>query len=424
MTQPLTDTQRREVFDALLDSVRKHLVDYREREEEWLRTVQADSPQILTEADREKFEVGIEALLKKLGVSHVGFYNADLKRCSAKMALCADYSEMPDADGIRWVFQDVHDGGPAAKAGIRPGDALLTVDGRSFRPPEHPFFALGSVASVEVIGMGNERYTRSVSIPEVKAKRNQLPKVEPVPIVSAKNLEDGTGYLHIASYPGAIGVEIARDVSNAIASIGPSQRLIVDLRGNTGGGIGVLRLMSLLTPGRVAVGSYSDGRMRTDGQASEDAFVFAAIPKSKAGLLPLATRFLFYKSFRGLLHKRTSVSVLTEGLGRQPFHGRVVLLVNRHTTSANEMLLAFARQHQLAAIVGEPTPGRVLAGQKFRLPHGYWVALPTGSYEAKDGNSIEGRPITPDVEVLFNVASARAGQDVQLDRANEVVREL
>jgi carboxyl-terminal processing protease len=50
----------------------------------------------------------------------------------------------------------------------------------------------------------------------------------------------------------------------------------------------------------------------------------------------------------------------TEGLGKQPFHGRIVLLVDRHTASAAEMIVAFARENKLATIVGEKTAGRLL----------------------------------------------------------------
>jgi C-terminal processing protease CtpA/Prc len=182
--------------------------------------------------------------------------------------------------------------------------------------------------------------------------------------------------------------------------------------------------MSLLTPDRLVVGNYSNGAMKTDDTVQEGSFTFDSIPEKKTGLIPLATRFLRYKLSRQLAHEKTRVSVVTEGLGPRSFHGRVVMLVNRHTTSANEMLLAFARRYQLATIVGEATPGRVLGGSKFRLPHGYWIALPTGSYQTTDGNPIEGRPILPDVEVPFDVMAARRGRDPQLAAASEVVHRL
>jgi C-terminal processing protease CtpA/Prc len=64
---------------------------------------------------------------------------------------------------------------------------------------------------------------------------------------------------------------------------------------------------------------------------------------------------------------KTPITVGTEGSEVQPFQGRVLLLVDRHTASANEMLIAFARENKLATIVGEATPGRVLGGNKFKI---------------------------------------------------------
>jgi Peptidase family S41 len=41
----------------------------------------------------------------------------------------------------------------------------------------------------------------------------------------------------------------------------------------------------------------------------------------------------------------------TEGLGPKPFHGRIALLVDRHTASAAEMIVAFARETNLVTVV-------------------------------------------------------------------------
>ncbi len=59
-------------------------------------------------------------------------------------------------------------------------------------------------------------------------------------------------------FPGMVGVEVANEVSNGIAKLGAVKSLIIDLRGNTGGGIGALRVMSLLTPDKIPVGFALD----------------------------------------------------------------------------------------------------------------------------------------------------------------------
>jgi len=56
-----------------------------------------------------------------------------------------------------------------------------------------------------------------------------------------------------------IGVEVANEISSAVEKLGAIDSLIIDLRGNTGGGIGALRVMSMITPGRVRLDLRSTG---------------------------------------------------------------------------------------------------------------------------------------------------------------------
>ena len=47
--------------------------------------------------------------------------------------------------------------------------------------------------------------------------------------------------------------------------------------------------------------------------------------------------------------------------------------VNEHTSSAGEMVAAFAEENKLATIVGTKTPGRLLSGSAFKAGFGYIV---------------------------------------------------
>ena len=70
-------------------------------------------------------------------------------------------------------------------------------------------------------------------------------------------------------FPGMVGVEVANEISNAVEKLGAIDSLIIDLRGNTGGGIGALRVMSMLTPDRIPVGFALDRRRVTANLESE-----------------------------------------------------------------------------------------------------------------------------------------------------------
>jgi C-terminal processing protease CtpA/Prc len=406
--------QRMEVLDRLYHIVVDRFYDPQLRGINWKNAVERNHDAIVSARSAEEFERGVTRLLGELRTSHVGFYHHRLARATSKMAISATYAAFSFEQEQRWVFQDVHEGGAAHVAGIRPGDILVSVDGRSFRPDDHPVFPMNSTVPVEVLTKGCRSEIRNVVTPPPTRKRKQLPFAQPT-LVSQRRLSSEIGYLKITMYPGMVGVEIANEILAAVQSLNPIARLIVDLRGNTGGGIGVLRLMSLLTPEQLSVG-YSVDRKQMDRLIFRNRFpVFNRIPSRKAGLIPLAFKFT---------QRKDPILLATEGLGPQPFHNRVVLLVNRHTASANEMLVAFAKENGLAAIVGEATPGRLLAGSKFKLPYGYRVALPVGVYHTAAGYVLEGTPIEPDYPVPFDPEQAREGKDPQLEAAIEVVSSL
>jgi C-terminal processing protease CtpA/Prc len=112
----------------------------------------------------------------------------------------------------------------------------------------------------------------------------------------------------------------------------------------------------------------------------------------------------------------------TEGLGEKPFHGRVVLLVNRHTASAAEMIVAFARENQLATIVGEKTAGRLLSATSVKVGNGYRLAMPTGAYYTWSGLVLEGTPMEPDELIEFNWRERREQVDGQLEHVVKSIR--
>ena len=112
----------------------------------------------------------------------------------------------------------------------------------------------------------------------------------------------------------------------------------------------------------------------------------------------------------------------SEGPGKKPFHGRVVLLVNRHTASAAEMIVAFARENNLATIIGEKTAGRLLSATSVKVGKGFRLALPTGAYYTWRGTILEGTPIVPDQIVAFDWRDRRAGRDRQLEYAIDHIR--
>jgi C-terminal processing protease CtpA/Prc len=189
--------------------------------------------------------------------------------------------------------------------------------------------------------------------------------------------------------------------------------LISDLRGNTVGGVGALRVMSLLTPGKIPVGFPLDrNRVQSNLDSKKHQFRrFNRIPTSNKGLWRLAFRFA------PAMATKAPIVLETEGLGQRAFQGRVILLVDRHTASAAEMIVAFARENNLAKIVGERTAGKLLSATSVKVGQGFRLALPTGAYYTWKGSVLEGTPIEPDEQIEFDWRQMRAGNDFLLKGA-------
>jgi C-terminal processing protease CtpA/Prc len=335
-----------------------------------------------------------------------------MRNIPARHAINATMQRIAVNGSERWMFQDVHKGGPAYSAGIRPGDLLLGNGERDIRPPDDMTFSVGESASLLIEKLQGGQQTVRVQLPMPKSKTH--PVTAPV-AVHAERLSDEIGLLKVAMFPGVIGIDVAKDIDRAIGSLVGCNRLIVDLRGNTGGGIGGLRLMSYLTPGKLEVGYSLTRKRRERGFRREELTRFGRIPSHKATLIWLAARYAFVEK---------SILVVTEGLGERRFHGRVVLLVNEHTASAGEMVSAFAEENNLATIVGTRTPGRLLSGSAYKVGHGYILGLPVAAYLTWQGRMLENNGIIPKFSIELSRDALREGRDTQLETAVEVAKAL
>ncbi len=83
--------------------------------------------------------------------------------------------------------------------------------------------------------------------------------------LSHRMLAPNIGFVKVATFPGTVGQSFARALDDAIHDLKDHgvQRLILDIRRNIGGGLGSLRLMSYLCPGKLEIGhSLTRRRLR------------------------------------------------------------------------------------------------------------------------------------------------------------------
>jgi len=411
----LSEKDRHAILENVLAALRKRFYEPEKLNADWQAAVERHRLIIEGAVTPDAFEQAMSNLLAELHTSHLGFFHGTARRASSRAALSANYLSDETPYGKRWIFQDVHAGGVAAISGIEPGNILLRVDGREIVPPEHPIFPMGKLTTVDFVA--NDDQTRTVSVDVARPKGKKLHFIEPT-LAEARRLGAGLGYLKISMFPGIVGVLVANQISSAVARLGNIDRLIIDLRGNTGGGIAALRVMSFLTPDRIPVGFALDRQRSKDNIETEKLRFrrFSRIPSTPRNLWLLGLRYA-----TAIVSKKPIV-LETEGLGPMPFHGKITLLVDRHTASAAEMIVAFARENHLAKIVGEKTAGRLLSATSVKVGMGFRLALPTGAYYTWKGSVLEGTPVEPDHSVEFDWRDRRAGSDRQLQYASTFLR--
>ncbi len=109
----------------------------------------------------------------------------------------------------------------------------------------------------------------------------------------------------------------------------------------------------------------------------------------------------------------------------QPYLARlpVVVLVNRHTFNASEMLAYFLQAAGRARVVGEPTAGALgMSGSaEGPLINGEFIAVSSLRMRHLDGTPFPFK-LTPDVLVEDDVEALVAGRDVILERALQMLR--
>ncbi|MDI3408876.1 S41 family peptidase [Streptomyces cavernicola] len=246
----------------------------------------------------------------------------------------------------------VQDGGPAERAGIRTGDRLRSIDGRPIagqrvREVVDQLRGTGDDAGTEVeLGLqrGSRAWTESL-------RRARLE----TPTVNVEQRADGTLWIKVSAFTKGTGERVREAVRTAPAGSG----IVLDLRGNSGG---------LVAEAVTAASAFLDGGL-------------------------VATYDV--RGEQRALHAR----------GGGDTDRPLVALVDGGTMSAAELLAGALQDRGRAVVLGSRTFGKGSVQLPSRLPDGSVAELTVGHYRTPSGRSVDGRGITPDLDVDEGVES-------------------
>ncbi len=241
-------------------------------------------------------------------------------------------------NAMRIVVVAPFEGTPSYKAGIRPGDIILSVDGKSTD-------SLDSAAVASMLKGPKGTHVSVAMEREGSAKplvfdllRDEIPRYS---VDLAFMVRPGIGYIHVTSFMETT----SREVGDALDKFGDIKGLVIDLRGNPGGLLNEAVNMSdkFLQKGQIVVSQR--------GRAFPDQV---------------------YRASHGSDTKYP-----------------IVVLVNRNTASAAEIVSGALQDHDRALIVGETTFGKGLVQTVFQVSENTGLALTTYHYYTPSGRLIQ-----------------------------------
>ena len=134
-----------------------------------------------------------------------------------------------------------------------------------------------------------------------------------------------------------------------------------------------------------------------------------------------ALDFLSRQGYLNMTYRGLEAAPARTILGQRSLERPTVLVVNQHSLSDAEDFTEGYRALKLGKVVGEPTAGWIIYTGGAQLIDGSVLRLPRIRITANDGSNMEGHPRPVDFPVLRPIGESYTGRDSQLDKAVEVL---
>jgi carboxyl-terminal processing protease len=234
------------------------------------------------------------------------------------------------------------EGSPAYRKGVRRGDVIARIDGedaKGWTSEQAARRLRGPKGTMVRVSLRRRGYDQLI---ELDVPRDEIS----IPTISAAvMIDDTTAYIRLQDFAEQTG----NDLLAALKSLSAKgmRRLLLDLRGNPGGPLDqAIRVSNeFLQKGQMIV--YTRGRIPNSDQD------YRATERGNFTDLPL------------------------------------VVLVNRSSASASEIVSGALQDHDRAVIVGETTFGKALVQSVYRISDNAALALTTARYHTPSGRMIQ-----------------------------------
>lgn len=327
-------------------------------------------------SSEEKVYGAIEGLVASYGDPYTVFFTPD-KNKKFNETIQGNFEgvgmEIDRKDNILTVVAPIKDS-PAEKAGVRPGDIIIEIDKKSTK----------DLSLEEAVGLIRGKLGTKVEILVVREDESEpitfsIPRaVINIPVLETELRKDGIFVISLFNFSAKSETEFRKALRQFILS--KSNKLILDLRGNPGGFLdSAIDVSSWFLPAGKTVVSEHFGENKED-----------KVFRSKG-----------YNIFNGNL--------------------KMVVLIDKGSASASEIVAGALKSHGIAKLVGTSTFGKGSVQELIDITPETSLKVTIAQWLTPDGVSISKGGLAPDFEVQISKEDIEENKDPQLEKAVEIL---
>ena len=365
-----------EMYDDVWKIVNKKYYDPTNNSQDWNKWRYRYQNKLKTKEDAY---VAIETMLTSLNDPYTRFLDPkefSEETQSIKGSLKGIGTQIGLRDGELVIIAPLEDS-PAERAGLLADDRILEINGESTKGISIDAAAdkirgeKGTTVTLHIQRKGVPNKIYSVVRDEIEVK-----SVSCKPPFETTKIPGDIQYIRLSSF---ISKNAAGEIESILNNSSGMKGFIIDLRSNPGGLLtNAIYISDMLLRGGVIVSTVD----------------------------------------------RDSYKTTTRARMQQVTDKPIVVLINKGSASASEILSGALKDNHRATIVGEQSFGKGLVQEINKLPDEAGMNITIQRYLTPSGSDIHKKGITPDVVVELTQENADAKDDVQLKKAIEILEKM